>query len=88
MGAAQRDLRTALDQYRLARAKADFGPAAACHFRPGLVLPDVILSRLVDCARARKIGSVADIRRETKWPAPLVAKYGEEVLNIIKQYVA
>ena len=61
MVVTQRDLRTSLDLYRLTRAKADFGSAAAYHFRPGLVLPDAVLSRLVECARARKIGSVADI---------------------------
>ena len=87
MVVAQRDLRTALDQYRLTRAKGEFGSAATYHFRPGLVLPDAVLSRLVECARARKIGSVADIRRETKWPAQLVAKYGKEVFEIIQWYV-
>ena len=83
MVGAQRDLRTALDQYRLARARAEFGSAATYHLCPGLVLPDSVLLRLVDCARARKIGSVADIKRETKWPARLVDKYGMDVLDII-----
>ena len=62
MVGAQRDLRTALDQYRLACARAEFGLAVTYHLHPGLVLPDSVLLRLVDCARARKISSMADIK--------------------------
>lgn len=82
----QKQLATALDEYRLARCETDFGLACTFNLGPGLVLPDDVLARLVSCAHAKKIKIVDDISRETKWAQ--VDTYGKQVLDIIMKYVS
>ncbi|KAH9933400.1 uncharacterized protein B0H18DRAFT_951958 [Fomitopsis serialis] len=83
MVSSKHDLTTALDTFRLSRAEAEYGPAAYSLRAYNLVLPDTVLARLVECASVKKIGSLDDIKRETKWPASKAEKYGGVVLEIL-----
>ncbi|KAH9833451.1 P-loop containing nucleoside triphosphate hydrolase protein [Rhodofomes roseus] len=78
----RRDLTTALDAFRLKCAEDEYG-SLAYTLRPDLILPESVMLRLVECARAQKIGCLDDIKRETKWPAHEVDRYGKGVLEII-----
>ena len=71
-------LRNALDEFRTTETEWKYGRANLINIGPSLVLPDAVLSRLIDCARVHKLSSTADIARETWWVGS--EEYGEAIL--------
>ena len=85
MSSKDHELACALDDYRVRRTEQKFSRAVLDDLGPSLVLPDGVLQRVVDAARAQKIRTLEDIHRETNWIK--VQDYGEDVLKIVLEYV-
>ncbi|KAI0674174.1 P-loop containing nucleoside triphosphate hydrolase protein [Trametes maxima] len=77
-------LRAALHQFRRTKTLSEYGRAILHNMGPGMVLGDNELVRIADCARARKLITLEDLYRETKWD--LSWEHGDEVLELVKQY--
>ena len=71
----------ALNSWRQRHAAKVYGEGAARDYGPSLVLPNVILDRIVDCAHWHKLNTADDLERETDWYH--ASDYGSEVIDII-----
>ncbi|KAI0694634.1 hypothetical protein BC835DRAFT_1306252 [Cytidiella melzeri] len=80
---ADMELKESLHQWRTAKTIEKYGHGGLADFGPGVVIPDAMLARIVDCAHHGKIESTEDLVRETKWAG--VEVYGDEVLQLIRQ---
>ncbi|KAG1867710.1 hypothetical protein F4604DRAFT_1584981 [Suillus subluteus] len=58
-----------------------YGQAHLHDLGPGLVMPNNILNRIVECAHFHKIKSPADLLRETRWSG--VNKPGDDIVTLI-----
>lgn len=76
-------LRAALNAWRQATMVANFGEALMKEVGSSLVLPDVQLERIVDCAHGGAIKSVDDLRREVDWY--FTDELGLDILDIINK---
>ncbi|KAH7917314.1 P-loop containing nucleoside triphosphate hydrolase protein [Leucogyrophana mollusca] len=71
----------ALEDWREAATTALYGTAHLYDLGPGLVMPDFVLDRIVQCAHFFKIQSAADLQKETRWSG--AEKHGNEVVALI-----
>ncbi|KAH9847345.1 hypothetical protein C2E23DRAFT_714524, partial [Lenzites betulinus] len=78
------ELHAALNALRREKMLAKYGRAHLNNLGASYIMPNDTLKRIVDCARARKLTSVANLFRETKWD--LATKLGEEVLCVVNRY--
>jgi hypothetical protein len=76
------ELRAALDNFRRQETIRKFGLSRLKNSGPGLIMPNAILKRIVDCAHAMKINSKEDLQLETQWSRANI--YSEEILTLIK----
>jgi hypothetical protein len=60
-------LELALDNFRFQTTERKYGHGALDMMGTGLVMSDDILQRIVICAHYRKIQSLEDLLRETRW---------------------
>ncbi|OJT02516.1 ATP-dependent DNA helicase Q-like 1 [Trametes pubescens] len=73
--------RRALHDFRRAETLRTYGRAHLNNMGPGMIMGDGELSRIADCARARKLGSLDDLYKESKWD--LTHELGERVLELV-----
>jgi hypothetical protein len=78
------NLDDALEQWRLETMERVYGKGVNADLGPGLVLPDDILDRILDCTHYDKINSIEQLEKETRWVE--AARFGEEILQIIRQH--
>ncbi|KAH9919665.1 hypothetical protein B0H21DRAFT_702082, partial [Amylocystis lapponica] len=78
------NLLTALINWRNTTAVAKFGDPAVKNNGGKLFLPMPILKRIVECARAGKISSLDQLKKETSWRSDWVTEYGSEIINIVR----
>lgn len=77
-------LAKALQAWSDTKATHLYGTAYVSDYGGALVLPRVILENIVDKVQVRRISSVEDLARETRWRKALA--FGEEVLQIIQEH--
>jgi ATP-dependent DNA helicase RecQ len=75
------DLRNALHEFRKTQCIQKFGKATFSDLGSGIIMPQRVLQRIVDCAHAGKIKTHGDLIKETRWSG--VEEYGEEVLRLV-----
>lgn len=61
------ELRRALDDFRKAETIKQFSLATLKNSGPGIILPNKILQRIVDCAHTSKIPNVEELKFQTRW---------------------
>jgi hypothetical protein len=71
----------ALDDWQEDTAQKLYGQAHLHDLGPGLVMPNNILNRIVECAHFHKIKSPADLLRETHWSG--VDEHGDDIVTLI-----
>jgi hypothetical protein len=74
-------LREALEDWREKVTAARYGWAHLHDLGSTLIMPNEVLSRIVDCAHYHKINSTSDLKNETRWDE--IEQCGDEVLEII-----
>lgn len=74
-------LRDALNEFREQETIKKFGKSRLKNSGPGLIMPNNILQRIVDCVHAQKINSKDDLQLETRWSR--VDLFADAVLAII-----
>ncbi|KAI0631312.1 P-loop containing nucleoside triphosphate hydrolase protein [Trametes polyzona] len=84
MSSTDIDFRAALHDFRCAEMISIYGRANFNNLGTGMVMGDVTLSRIADCARARKLSSPEDLYKETKWD--LSWELGQRVLELINRH--
>ncbi|CDO68570.1 hypothetical protein BN946_scf184996.g1, partial [Trametes cinnabarina] len=76
--------RAALHKFRRAETLKTYGRPILNTLGPGLIMGNETLTRISDCARARKLNSLEDLQRESKWH--LSQKLGARVLELIVRF--
>ncbi|KAG2134634.1 hypothetical protein BD769DRAFT_1353154 [Suillus cothurnatus] len=76
-------LTDALDDWREEATIKLYGHAHLHDLGPGLIMPNSILDRIVECAHFLKIKSTADLVKETRWSG--ANKHGDEIIALIHQ---
>jgi hypothetical protein len=71
----------ALNDFREQETIKKFGKSGLKNSGPGLIMPDDILKRIVDCVHAQKIANKDDLQLETRWSR--VDLFADAVLAII-----
>jgi hypothetical protein len=56
------ELRNALNEFREKETIKKFGLSRLKNSGPGLIMPDAVLKRIVDCAHMQKIGNKDDLQ--------------------------
>ena len=74
-------LRDALNDFREQETIKKFGKSQLKNSGPGLIMPNDILKRIVDCVHAQKITNKDDLQLETRWSH--VDLFADTVLAII-----
>jgi len=74
-------LRDALNEFREQETIKKFGKSRLKNSGPGLIMPNDILKRIVDCVHAQKITGKDDLQLETRWSR--VDLFTDAVLAII-----
>ena len=74
-------LRDALNDFREQETIKKFGKSQLKNSGPGLIMPNDILKRIVDCVHAQKITNKDDLQLETHWSC--VDLFADTVLAII-----
>ena len=62
-----------------------YGECNLNNYGPGIMMPDSSLDRIVDCAYQKKIITIEDLRKETRWSG--VDQFGSEVIAIIHHII-
>ena len=75
------NLRDALNDFREQETIKKFGKSRLKHSGPGLIMPNDILQRIVDCVHAQKIINKDDLQLETRWTR--IDLFADAVLAII-----
>lgn len=83
MTAHDYSFRRELDSFRRRVTMEKFSRAHLNNLGPGTIMGDMILDRIVNCARAHKLNSVECLQRETKWGRS--AELGNQVLDLVKK---
>jgi hypothetical protein len=78
------ELRNALNEFREKETIKKFGLSCLKNSGPGLIMPDAVLKRIVDCAHMRKIGNKDDLQIETRWSR--VESFADNILALIKTH--
>lgn len=81
-----RDLRTALREWRDAQALIKYGSSTCRTYGSKLLMSDEIVSRIVECAHAHKLGTLANLRKETHWRNDFVDEYGPSILALVQAH--
>ncbi|KAG2072889.1 hypothetical protein BDR04DRAFT_1012343 [Suillus decipiens] len=71
---------SALD-WREEKMAENYGHSHLIDISPSIIMSDLILNCLVNCAHHEKMKTIEDLHKETHWPA--TEEYRPEVLNII-----
>ncbi|KAJ7767607.1 hypothetical protein B0H16DRAFT_1412044 [Mycena metata] len=77
-------LRDDLHAFRKARTIELRGRAIFRSLGRGLIMPDDVLQRIVDCAHFHKIQTCTELLKETRWHR--VSEDGEQILHLIHQH--
>jgi hypothetical protein len=85
MGSKEYELREALEDWREEKTAEIYGRSYLIDIGPAIVMGNLVLERLVNCAHHAKINSVNDIRKETHWTN--TQTFGSEVLSIILRII-
>ncbi|OJT09442.1 hypothetical protein TRAPUB_13660 [Trametes pubescens] len=81
MNATDIAFRRALHDFRRAETLKTFGRAHLNNMGTGMIMGDEELSRIADCARARKLSSLDELFKEVKWD--LTWELGEGILELV-----
>ncbi|KAH7904952.1 P-loop containing nucleoside triphosphate hydrolase protein [Hygrophoropsis aurantiaca] len=81
MSSNDHKLINALEDWRETATITLYGDAHLYDLGPGLVMPDFVLDRIVQCAHFHKIQSITDLQKETRWSG--IEKHGSEVVALI-----
>ena len=84
MTSVNRELKTALFEWRARAAPLKFPHALVHDFGAKILLSNDIIDCIVMCAQAGKLSSTADLSKETKWKKELVSEFGESLLAIVR----
>ncbi|KAH9942663.1 P-loop containing nucleoside triphosphate hydrolase protein [Amylocystis lapponica] len=76
-------LTDALLKWRLEQAPLKFNTPSRRDFGPDLLLPNEILTRIVDCAHYKKIINVESLKRETQWRLDWADEFGSSIMSLI-----
>jgi ATP-dependent DNA helicase RecQ len=74
-------LRDALNEFREQETVKKFGKSRLKNSGPGLIMPNDILKRIIDCVHAQKITNKEDLQHETRWSR--IDQFADAVLAII-----
>lgn len=78
------ELCNALNEFREMETIKKFGLSRLKNSGPGLIMPDAVLKRIVDCAHMQKIGNKDDLQIETRWSR--VESFADNILALIKTH--
>jgi len=76
-------LHNALEEWREVKTKDQYGEAHLEDLGPTLVMPTSVLNHIMDCSYYFKIGSTADLKKETRWDES--DWWGDEVVKMIQR---
>ncbi|KAG6375637.1 hypothetical protein JVT61DRAFT_3205 [Boletus reticuloceps] len=75
----------ALEDWRESTTISLHGEGFLFDLRPGLVMPTKVLDRIIACAHAHKIKTLADLHKETSWSSAEL--YGNQIINLILHHI-
>ncbi|KAF8415303.1 hypothetical protein L210DRAFT_3495955 [Boletus edulis BED1] len=75
----------ALEDWREGTTISLHGEGFLCDLGPGLVMPTKVLDRIVTCAHAHKIKTVANLQKETSWSG--AEHYGHQIVSLVLQHL-
>lgn len=81
IGRYDMELRNALNEFRENQTIKKFGLSRLKNSGPGLIMPDAVLQRIVDCAHMLKIRSKEDLQIETRWSRTEL--FADDILALI-----
>jgi hypothetical protein len=81
-----RKLQMALFDWRDQNACLIFTSAVLTDMGSYIFLSDQIISTIVECARADRIGTVALLYKETRWRKPWMDEFGESILSVVRSF--
>ncbi|KIM75556.1 hypothetical protein PILCRDRAFT_13474 [Piloderma croceum F 1598] len=84
VGPYDMELCNALNEFREKETIRKFGLSRLKNSGPGLIMPDAVLKRIVDCAHMQKIGNKDDLQIETRWSR--VESFADNILALIKTH--
>lgn len=85
-GDCHRNLRSALLAWREQAALQKHGKMVVRRYGSQIIMSERILDRLIMCAQAHKITTVACIKRETQWKANLADAYGAAIIALLHEH--
>jgi hypothetical protein len=80
------DLKTALKDWRQSTAFVKFRPATIRNLGVRILMTDVVLNRIVDCAHFGKLTAVEQLLKETTWPKERVQEFGQTIITLISDH--
>jgi hypothetical protein len=87
MDSQDNEFRLALLAWRRDAALAAFKGSVVHRYGPKVLMADDIMDRVVECARARKLCSLAALERETSWTYARDEKYGgAQLVALVAHY--
>jgi hypothetical protein len=81
-----RKLQMALFDWRDQNARLIFTSAVLQNMGSKIFLSDQIISTIVECARADRIGTVDLLYQETRWRKPWMDEFGESILSVVRSF--
>jgi hypothetical protein len=79
-------LKTALKDWRQSTAFLKFRPATIRNLGVRILMTDVVLNRIVDCAHFGKLTAVEQLLKETTWPRERIQEFGETIITLINDH--
>jgi hypothetical protein len=79
-------LKTALKDWRQSTALIKFHPATIRNLGVRILMTDVVLYRIADCAHYGKLATVDQFLKETTWPNERVQEYGQAIIALIREH--
>lgn len=86
MSTTDYNLKTALFDWRDENALVKFNPSVIDTLGSGLLLSDEIILRIIDCAQAFKLTTIADLIKETGWREDWAEELGGSLLSVVHKY--
>ena len=74
-------LHNALNEFREKQTIKKFGLSCLKNSGPGLIMPDAVLKRIVDCAHMLKIENKEDLQIKTRWSC--AEAFADNILALI-----
>lgn len=86
MSTTSHNLKTALFDWRDENALVKFNPSVVATLGSCLLLSDEIILRIIDCAQAFKLTTIADLIKETGWREDWAEDLGGSLLSVVHKY--